>query len=346
MKRYLVPVMLFVAAISTAQVLDRPVAVVRLTETVNIGLRQLESQIGRFEQQIGRELTTPEKSQILEALINDSLLLQAASRAGVRVTQQEIENYLLIQQQQWSQLLGAALSDAQFRAQVQAQTGQTFEEFVRDITDELLKLKFVQQEQAEVFASGSRVTEAEIVAIYEEQATSFTNPAMVSFRHVYVDLRGKSNDARAEGRALLDRFRRDIQNGTRTFEELSRESLDDPGFSADDFGYVLRGDARSLQVLGRPFVDNLFSLDEGEIGGVYESNVALHIVLITDKRSPRILELSDPLLPGESITVRQQIQGALAAQKEQEILAEAVEDVVTGLREEAEITLFEANVPW
>lgn len=346
MKRFLILPLLLLASLLPAQILDRPVAVVRLTETVNIGLRRLETQIGLFEQQIGRELTADEQSQILEALINDALLLQAAGRAGVRVTQQEIENYLLIQQQQFSQAVGVQLNDVQFRAQVEAQTGQPFEDFVRNVTDELLKLKFVQLEQAAVFATATQISESEIAAVYNEQATSFTNPAMVSFRHLFVDLRGRTNEERDEARAQFEQFSREIRNGSASFEELSRDSLDDPSFSADDFGYILRNDARNVQVLGREFVDALFELDEGDVSRVLESNVALHIALITDKRGPRILELDDPLLPGEAVTVRQQIRGLLAAQKEQEILATAVEEVVTSLREEAEITMFEANVPW
>jgi parvulin-like peptidyl-prolyl isomerase len=346
MKRTLPLLLIFLASFVSAQVLDRPVAIVRLTDTINIGVRRLESQIELFQQQIGRELTVPEREQILDALVNDALLLQAATRTGVRVTQAEIQNYLNVQKQQWSQLVGRALTDAEFRAQVEAQTGAPYADFVQDITDELLKLKYVRQEKADIFASRMQVSEAEIVALYEEQATSFTNPAMVSFRHIYVDLRGKSNEERAEARALLTRLRREITNGTRTFEEIERASLDDPAYSADNYGYVLRNDARSQQILGRAFIDQLFSMQLGEIGGVYESAVALHIVLITDKRPPRILGLDDPLLPGQSVTVRQQIRSVIAAQKEQEALAAAVQDVVEDLRDEAEITIFTENLPW
>ncbi|MFW6313203.1 MAG: SurA N-terminal domain-containing protein, partial [Spirochaetota bacterium] len=95
-KRLLAPLLLLLAVTASAQILDRPVAVVRLTETVNIGRRQLDTQLALFQQQLGRTLEPSEQEQILEALVNDELLLQAASRSGTRVTQEEIQNYLSV----------------------------------------------------------------------------------------------------------------------------------------------------------------------------------------------------------------------------------------------------------
>lgn len=335
-----------VAAIASAQVLDQPVAIVRLTKTVNIGIRELEGQLAVFQQQLGRELQAEEKRQILDALVNDELLLQAAERASIRVSQDEIQNYLSVQRQQWSQAIGEMLTEEQFRQRVEQETGESWSGFVADVTDELIKLKYVRQEKADVFQSQGGVTEAEVRDVYDEQTTSFTNPAMVSFRHVYVDLRGKSDDERAAARELLEGYRRQLRNGSLTFEELERRALDDASISVDDFGYLMRNDARSQQLLGRAFIQTVFGLDEGDVGGVYESNVALHIVLVTDKRSARILGLDDPILPGETATVRQQIRTQLAAQKEQQALAAAVEDVVTDLRDEAEVTVYDQNLPW
>jgi parvulin-like peptidyl-prolyl isomerase len=341
-----VVLLVLLAGAAWAQILDVPVAVVRLTETANIGRRVLNEQLDLFSAQLGRELTSAEKREILDALIDDELLQQGAARANVRVTQEEITASLAGQQQQWSVLLGTALTDAQFREQVERQTGATWDEYLQDITNDLIKLKYVRQLRASDLTSVAPPTEAEIQAFYEEQATSFTNPAMVSFRHIYIDLRGKSDSARQDARARMQSLRREIRNGDATFDQISRRSLDDPEFSAADFGYLLRNDARSQALLGRPFIDQVFGLGVGDVSDVLESNVALHIVLITDKRGARILELGDPVLPGESVTVRQQIVNYLLAQREQVALGAAVDAVVADLREEAEITVFEQNLPW
>lgn len=348
-KRSLLVIPLLLALIAPhvrAQVLDRPVAVVRLRQTVNIGRRDMDAQIALFEQQIGRPLQPAEKRQILDALINDELLLQAAARAEVRVTEEELQNYLAAQRQQLSQSMGTMLNEEQFRRQVEQQTGRPWSDYVSDVTDELAKLKYVRERRADVFARAATPTEAEIRSFYEEQATAFTNPAMVSFRHVYVDLRGKTDQDRRAARVALDGYRRQIRNGSLTFEQLERRALDDATMQADNFGYLLRNDPRSQQLLGRPFIEAVFGLGEGETAGVLESNVALHIVLVTDRRPARILSLDDPILPGQNVTVRRQIRDLLASQKEQQALGAAVEAEVGDLRTEAEITIFESNLPW
>ena len=181
---------------------------------------------------------------------------------------------------------------------------------------------------------------------YEEQATSFTNPAMVSFRHVYIDLRGKSDAQRDAGRSLIADLRREIRDGAATLEGITQRSLDDHEYSAADFGYLLRNDPRNQSLLGRTFVDSVFAREIGDVSEVLESNVALHIVLITDKRTARILGLDDPILPGQNVTVRQQISGLLGAQMEQEALGAAVDELVAELRLEAEMTIFDNNLPW
>lgn len=329
-----------------AQILDMPVAIVRLTETANIGRRVLSAQIDLFAAQLGRELTGAEKLQILDALVNDELLLQAAARANLRVTQEEVSSYIELQRQQFSQALGTSLTDEQFRQQVQRQTGVSWDEYVEDITNEFIKLKYVRQEQAEFFGQSLVPTQSEIQSFYEEQATSFTNPAMVSFRHIYIDLRGKSDEQRQESRETMARMRREIRDGVTTFDSASRASLDDPAVSSADFGYLLRNDPRSQSLLGRSFIDAVFGLEAGDVSEVLESNVALHIAYITDKRSPRILGLDDPILPGQAVTVREQISSLLAAQNDQEALGLAVDELVQDLREEAEVTIFENNLPW
>jgi parvulin-like peptidyl-prolyl isomerase len=329
----------------SGQILNRPVAVVRLTETANLGLRELTDQLTLFEAQAGRTLTDQERRLILDAMVNDLLLLQAARRARITVSQSDVQNYLNAQRAQFSQALGQQLNEGQFRAQVEQQTGESFEQYVQSVTDELVKLQYVQQQQASLFQSQGAPSEAQIRAFYEENATSFTNPAMVRFEHLYIDLRG-GDASRDEARETLDQLYRQVRSGDATFDELMEASLDDARYSGDDFGYLLRNDPRGVQLLGRSFVDTLFGLTEGRIEGVLESSAALHIVRITDKRGPRILQLGDPILPGQSVTVRQQIRNLLAQQQQQQLLQQAVDGVVADLREEAEITVFEENLPW
>lgn len=347
MRRLLALLAFALAATGTAaQVLDMPVALVRLTETVNIGRRALADQIQLFAQQARRELNAAEKREVLEAMINDELLRQGAARSNIRVTEQQINNYLTVQRQQWSQLLGFSLTREQFQFQVERQLGMEWAEYVGEITDELIKLAYVQSARSSVFDSLQPPTEREIAGYYEQNATSFTNPAMVRFDHIYIDMRGKSGAQAQAARTRMTSLRQEIRSGRSTFDDLARAALDDPGYSAADFGYLLRNDAANAQLLGTEFVDAVFALELGRASGVLESNVAVHIVKLTDKRPARILSLDDPILPGQSTTVRQQVRNLISSAREQEALAAAVGSLVEALRSESEIIIYEQNIPW
>ena len=330
------------ATTASAQVLDRPVAIVRLTETVNIGQRELRQQVDLLEQQMGRQLTQDQRREVLEAQIGDVLLNQAAARANIRVSQDEIQQAIDTQRQS----LGHPVSDAQFRQMVQQQMGMSWDQYVEEVTNRLIQEQFILQEAQGQFNSIDEPTNREIRQVYEENAQQFTNPAMVRFDHLFFDLRNRSGEEEQSTRQLAASMARRLQRGTADFQQLLRESLDDARYAGGDFGYIIRGDQQAIQRLGQSFVNQVFELDEGDVSGVIESNVGLHIVRITDRRSPRLLQLDDPLLPGESTTVRQQIRAYILNQRQQQVFQDAVQSVLARLKEEAEITRYPENLDW
>lgn len=324
------------------QVLDRPVATVRLTETVSVGQRELRGQIELLEQQIGRELTGDERKEVLEARIGEVLLDQASNRAGIRATQQEIEQAIDGQRQ----ALGQPLSDAQFRQLIGEQTGMTWSEFRAEVSDRVRQEKFILQRARDRVNEIALPNEREIRQVYEENAQQFTNPAMVRFEHLFFDLRGKSTRDVQSSRVLAADLARQVAGDDSTYGEVLRRSLDDVRYAGGDFGFLLRGDPEAQQQLGRTFVDQVFELEQGDISGVLESSVGLHIVRIVDRRSPRLLELDDPLLPGQSVRVRDQIEAFIYNQREQELLQSVLAAVLEELEAEAEIRRFESNLDW
>lgn len=326
----------------TAQVLDRPVAIVRLTDTVNIGQRELRQQVELLEQQLGQTLTPAQRREVLEAQIGDVLLNQAAARANVRVSDEEIEQALLLQRQQ----IGAPVSDAQFRQIIAEQTGLSWDDYRSEVRNRLVQEQYILQEAQSRFAGVQQPAPREIRQVYEENAQQFTNPAMVRFDHLFFDLRSADQQREQSSRQLARQLARDLERGTTSFDALLRGSLDDARYSGGDFGFILRGDPQAPQQLGAEFVNTVFDLEEGDVSGVLESNVGLHIVRVTDRRSPRLLGLDDPLLPGESVTVRQQIVNFITNRRQQQIFQQVVQSELARLEEEADITRFPENLNW
>ena len=325
-----------------AQVLDRPVAVVRLTETTSIGQRELRQQIELLESQIGRTLNDAQRGEVLEAQIGDVLLNQAAERANVRVTQAEIDQAVAMQRQS----LGQPVSETQFRQVVEQQMGMSWETYLNELENRLVQEQFILERARGRFGEIGEPSEREIRQVYEENAQQFTNPAMVRFDHLFFDLRQKGGEEAIEVRRLAGVTANEVARDTQRFTEKVRQSVDDARFSGGDFGYILRGDTQAVGRLGQQFVDELFDLDDGEVSLVIESNVGLHVVRVTDRRSPRLLQLDDPLLPGESITVRQQIRTYILNQRQQQIFQESVAAVLAELKEEADITRYPENLAW
>lgn len=339
----LITMILAVAGAGFGQILDQPVAVVTLEDTVNIGQREMRQQSQLLEQQLGRELSDSERRELLQAQISEELINQAAAEANIRVSDSEMEQAIANQRAN----LGQPVSDQQFRRLIQEQAGMTWEEYRDQIRQRLIQEKYVLQEKQSVFQSLAEPSAQEIRRFYDENATQFSNPAMVRFEHIYVDTRQDSREDARQKRARLQGIYDDISAGESSFDEIVDASVDDPGYSGGDFGYLMRQNAQNRQLLGQDFIDQVFSLEEGEISrGVLESNVGYHIVKVTNQRRARILDVNDPILPGQSVTVRDQIRNYLLANEQQRAFQRALEEIVQELRSQAEVRIFEDNLDW
>jgi len=345
MKRLCVVATIFLLGIGTlsAQILDRPVAIVKLTETVNIGQRELKQQASLLSQQLGRDLTAANRKELLDAKIAEVLIDQAAKRKNIRVTQEEVDRAIAQQRQS---LAPGATAD-QFKQMVEQQSGMTWDRFTEQIKQRLIQEKYVMQSKKDVFDGVKQPTDQEVQSFYDENATQFTNPAMVRFQHIFVDTRNASSDEKAQKRQFAEELYQEIKSGSKTFQEVADAAVDNPKYSAGDFGFLARQDQRSQSLLGKEFIDNVFSIDKGSLSrGVLESKVGFHIVKVTDKRAARILGLNDPVLPGQSVTVRDQIRNYLVSNSQQKAFQKALGEVVKELKSEAEIKIFDENLNW
>lgn len=344
MKRLIASALLITAAVASwGQVLDRPVAVVRLTETVNIGQRELRQDIQTLQQRSGNELSAEQKRQILDARINEVLINQAAGRENISVPEQAVQQAINRQRAN----LGRDVTDQQFRQIVQQQAGMGWEEYRQQIRQRLIQERYVLETNRQMFDEAAGPTQSEIQNFYDRNATEFTNPAMVRISHIFFDTRQADSGETQEMRNRAEQMYRRLESGGASFDELVQQAEDDAGYSAGDFGYIMRQNDRSVEVLGESFVDRVFQLDEGSLSdGVLESQIGYHIVRVTNKRSPRLLQLDDPILPGENQTVRQRIENILLTNQQQQVFQQALEQAVQDLRSEATVRVNEENLPW
>ncbi len=342
MKLLVILFLLFLSPIIIcAQILDVPVAIIRLHTTVNISKRKFQSQIDLIEQQLNRNLTNNDIRQLLEAEINAELIGQDASHKNIRATEEEIE--AAIDRQQASAAPNA--TRLQFQRAIRSQLNVEWAEYRQQLSERLVQEKYILSQNQNIFSSIPSPTQEEVAEFYEENATSFTNPAMIRFDHIFIDTRNISDDARAERRQKIDDLNRQLQSGQSSFDELLRNSLDDPNYNGTDFGYLRRQDQQADTLLGEDFIDSVFLIDLDAVADrVLTSNLGYHLVRITDRRSPKLLSLEDPVLPGQNVTVRDQIRNLLIASKQQELFSQVLNTTVENLREQAEIRILEENI--
>ncbi|MFP4365085.1 MAG: peptidylprolyl isomerase [Spirochaetia bacterium] len=334
----------FIACIGFADVIDVPIAMINFHSSEVITQGQLREKYELIESQLGGRANPTNREELLDLMIGEVLINQAAQELGITVSQAEIDQRI----QATRQSLGVQVTDEQFRMLVQQQTGSTWEEFVDQIRQRVMQEKYVTQVKRELFENIDPPSESEIQEVFEENALQFVNPPMVRFSHIFIDTRNLGDEDRNQARERAEEIYRDLQNGAANFEELVREYSDDTSsrYSGGDFGYLVRNDERAVALLGREFVSQPFSMEEGEIEGVLESNIGFHIIKITDKRDRRFLELDDQVSPNADITVRQQIVNYIMNSQQQQIFQQAVNEVLEELRAQADITIYEQNLNW
>ncbi len=344
MKRsFLLAALLASATCATAQLLDTTIATVDLEEFVPITTRMVRPEIERREGILGRTMTQNERRAVLDEFIDDELLTQAATREGYTISRSDVEELLARERMS----LGQNVSEAQYRTFIQQQTGLSWEAYRTEVEKRLLQERFVVAESQDLVATIAGPTERDVRRFYEENAVEFVRPAMVRFDHLFFDTRGRPSDEQVTIRRRANTIAGNIRGGRTTFDAELTGALDDVTLGGGDFGYLVLTDPLAREQLGSAFMETLFfDLQPGEVSGVISSSLGYHIVRIRDRRAPKLLEPADPVLPGESVTVRQEIENALFAQEQQRVFQQAARRALSELRQTADINIDADRLTW
>ena len=118
------------------------------------------------------------------------------------------------------------------------------------------------------------VSEAEVKAWFDGHKERFQQPEERRASHILIASEKIGKDkAKAKAEELL----KEIRKTPAVFADLARKNSDDPGSAAKggDLGFFGRG------MMVKPFEDATFSLKDGEISGIVESDFGFHIIKLT-----------------------------------------------------------------
>jgi parvulin-like peptidyl-prolyl isomerase len=351
MKRLFVlaAVLLLVTPIVFAQLIDKPVATVKLSKFEVISVKQFRQQIENLEARTQNQLSVDDRRKLLDLMIGEILIGQAASMENITVSQSEVDSRVALARQTGGMglNLNRELTEQEFRQLLQ-QSGLSWEEYTDQLEKAILQQKFVMEKKRALFDKIAPPSEAEFEEFYDANKTAFVAPDMVRFKHIYIDTRNlASGEEKDKARARAEEIARELRNGA-AFDDLVVKYSDDKNsrYKGGDFGYLRRDDQARRQLLGREFFEAPFKMDVGEISGVLQSNIGFHIIRVTEKIPFRLLALDDPIPPQNKSTVRDQISAQLLQQKQAELYQQALMDLLDELKKKAEIRIFEENLSW
>ncbi|MDR0312832.1 MAG: peptidyl-prolyl cis-trans isomerase [Treponema sp.] len=327
-----------------AQIDLQPAATVNLIRTEAITVRQLRTQVETLERQAGRAFTAAERRQVLDVMINEKLVLQAAERDRITVSDGEVNQQLQELRTQLAQNIGRQPTDAEFAQAVRNEFGMELPAFREEMRKQLIFQKYIMaKKQADI--QNIRVpTEADIANYYNLTRTQFVRPDTVRVTMIEVGFTDVASKARA--RVVADRLVREIGNNAARFDEAVQRGMASGGdYNAGDAGYLPRN-LEAQQNMGQEFMTVAFALRQGDISGLLEGPRGFYIIKITETYAQKNLELSDIFQLGAPYTVRDFIGNALLEQNQQEVLDRITQELLTELRRGNPFQIFENNLNW
>ncbi len=255
---------------------DRVVAIVGDSVVLLSQLVQAENQQRARGAPVPAE-GTPEgeeyRRNLLDALIANQIVLQAAAQDTLlEVDNDRVEGQL---QERLDTVEASFGGRAAMESQLEAEglSMQAYRDLLRDeITQGMLVQLYVARYSGE---SAVEVTEAEIREFFEAQRAALgERPATVTFKQILLSVQASDSTlaaARARAEELLVRVR-----AGEDFATLATEHSQDPGSAeaGGDLGWFRRG------LMVDEFDEAAFSLLEGGISDIVETDFGYHIILV------------------------------------------------------------------
>lgn len=246
-----------------------------------IFLTDLEEQLLRLEaagQPIPSNPSEREalRRELLEGLVNEQLLLQAAARdTMIVVSDDRVESTL---RAAWEDEIRRWGTEAALREELNRSQGLSVTQYRAQLRDRIRRdltiQSYIQSHRRQ--ARPVAITDQEIRAFYEAQQAVITRrPASIAFRQIFVTPR-PGGESMAAARAEIERILALLTEGG-DFAALARQYTQDEGTrqAGGDLGWFRRGDG-----LVREFEDAAFRVREGAVVGPIETIFGAHLIRV------------------------------------------------------------------
>ena len=251
--------------------------------------------------------------QALEIIIDEKLQLQQAKKMGLEVDDESVEAAVKNIEGQ------NGLKEGQLAEMLEAE-GNSLESYKKRIRDQIAVSKITR------FELGSRmnISDRRIAKYYHDHQKEFWEPSKARVRHILILFEKESSIKKKKKKNReIKKILSEIKNGKDFSEAAKMYSEDVSASSGGDVGFVERGKMEP------EFEKAVYSLREGEISEIVETDYGFHIIKLEELQKGRTIPLNK---------VKNKIQDILAGRKQKT----AYENWMKELKDSAfiEISLF------
>ena len=262
----------------------------------------------------GKELKASQlpaiEKEVLENLINRTLLFEESVKQGVKVDDNLIKEQLAEMKKRYDnpadfekKLAEANLTENDLKSQIQL--GMTVQQ--------LIDLKFVQK---------IAITDEDAKVYYDANHKRFSQPEQVKASHILIKVDPKADEAKTkEAKEKIEMIQKRVKKGD-DFAALAKEFSEGPSApKGGDLGYF--GPGRMV----KPFETAAFNMEPDTVSDIVKTRFGYHLIKVMDKKPANQVAFEE---------VKDKLKQFLKQQKVQK----EVEAYVKQLKESAQIERF------
>ena len=292
------------------------IAQVNLSKKEPITLGQLKKLVKFAESQGGNIATNDDKKLVLESLMRTKLLVQAAEKENIKISNSQVDNAF---NDALSTIVNSPITESEFAKLIKQkenisldefmkkQTGCTVEELKKIIKDNIIIQTYINSKHQAEIVRMATPTDAQIRSYYEMKKGELVRPDMVKMLFVAVKKEGKDKEEIDKINELHKKVKKNIK------EIANIKKNAEAGNYVAQEGYIPKT-AEGAQLLNASpeTLMEIFSKDVNYIFDIQDRVDSRQFFVITEKLNAKILTLSDVPDPSSTVTLYDQIKALLS----------------------------------
>ncbi len=305
-------------------------------EAITFG--DLRKEINIYKHQSDHPLTIKEKRKILDSLIENKLLLQAAKKEGVNVSEEYIQSLF---EKYLSESIGYSMSEKELNELIQREQGVSLDDYlIRDLGmnvseyKEFLRNKLIIQQlivKCNYDELKKQIPEySEIKEYFDNNRSNFYWNDMIE---VLLVVANKADNFYTEDRLVkIEDLRNSYINKEIELDEILSESfLNNNVFQAGLILVPINENSANAIGLTINELKSLFEQDVGFTSNVIEKERDYRFFVVYEKYQSKMLDLYDLYQPASDTTVYDYIKSLLTQQKQQLFIQNATKQMADDL---------------